>query len=141
MFVYPVKISAIIEQETSINFSIYIYETETLFTYSQPKTLSLLTVKKNNEGYLAQYDGIEIEIDNGSIMATDALDLAVDTIRTSESCERQVQNGLNVLLFSIDGNNVLVYYNNESKIIDKIISEVNGQLFTYEILSIESIQT
>lgn len=140
MLTYPVKVSAVIKDEISIRFKIYVYENETLFTFSEPSTLNLLTVKKNNDGYTAQYDGIETKIDSCSIMSADALDLAVETIRSSESYKHQQENGQNVLLFSIDGNNVLVYYNNETKTIDKIISEAYGQLFTYEISSVEKIQ-
>lgn len=137
----PVCVSGVIEQETTITFKIYVYETETLFTFNDPETLRPLSVKKNTDGYFAQYDGIATKIDHGSIMAVDALDSAVKTIRMSETCGQQIRDDQNVLLFSIDGLTVLVYYDNEAKQITKIISEANGQSFTYEILSVNTIQT
>jgi hypothetical protein len=138
---YPVCINASTEQETPIEFKIYVYENETLFTFTSPKTLSLMSVKKNSEGYKAKYDGLETTIDRSGILAADALDIAVDTVKTCEDCVQKTENGQNVLLFSIDGNKVLVYYNKDSKKIEKIISEASGQLFTYKILSVERITT
>lgn len=137
----PICVSAVIEQKSPVSFKLYIYENETMFTFSEPQTLNLLTVKKNNDGYIAQYDGIETKITQNSILAADALDIALDTIRSSEKHSQQDDNGQNVLLFSIDGNNVLVYYDSKLNKIEKIISEACGQLFTYTILSVESIQT
>ncbi|PKM62476.1 MAG: hypothetical protein CVU97_05175 [Firmicutes bacterium HGW-Firmicutes-21] len=141
MLAYPVRVSAIIEQETVIKFNANVFEDETIFTFNEPSTLSLLTVKKNNDGYFAQFDGIETKIDHSGITAADALDIALETIRASETCEKQNDDGQNVLLFSIDGNNVLVYYDSEKGIINKIKSEAYGQLFSYEIMSVESINT
>lgn len=138
---YPVCISASTEQEIPFEFKIYVYENETLFTFTKPKTLSPLTVKKNSEGYTAKYDGLETAIDRNGILAADALDTAIDTIRTCEECVQKTENGEDVLLFSIDGNKVLVYYNKDSKSISKIISEASEQLFTYKILSVERINT
>ncbi len=138
---YPVCVSAVIEREPAVRFKLYVYENETMFTFTEPSILCPFTVKKNNEGYYAQYDGIETEIDRIGVMAADALDIALETVRSSTECEQQSQSGQNVLLFSIDGNNVLVYYNKDNGVIDKIISEAYGQLFSYEILSVESIQT
>lgn len=138
---FPVCINAEIERDTIINFKLYIYENETLFTFTEPKTLRLLNVKKNDLGYSAQYDGIETEIRQNSILAIDALDIAHNTITTSTDCEQKTENGQNVLLFSIDGNNVLVYYNKKTNTIEKIISEAARQVFEYKILSVEKIGT
>ena len=138
---YPVCISASIEQEAPFEFKIYVYENETLFTFTSPKTLSPLTVKKDSAGYSAKYDGLETTIDRSGILAADALDTALDTIRACEEPVQKTENGEDVLLFSIDGNKVLVYYNKESKQITKIISEAAEQLFTYKILSVEKINT
>lgn len=141
LLTHPVCISAVIEQETTIHFKAYVYENDTLFTFSEPETLRLLSVKKNADGYFAQYDGIETKIDSGSIMAVDSLELAIKAIGASETCGQQVEDGQNVLLFSLDGITVLVYYDNKNNQITKIISEANGQPFSYQILSVETIQT
>ncbi len=138
---YPVCISASTEQEVPFEFKIYVYENESLFTFTNPKTLNPLTVTKNGEGYSAKYDGLETTIDKSGILAADALDTAIDTIRTCEECVQKTENGEDVLLFSIDENKVLVYYNKDSKSISKIISEASEQLFTYKILSVERINT
>jgi hypothetical protein len=138
---YPVCISAKTEQDTPFEFKIYIYENETLFTFTSPKILSPLTVQKSSEGYKAKYDGLETTIDRSGILAADALDTAIDTVKACEECVQKTENGEDVLLFSIDGNKVLVYYNKDSKQITKIISEAAEQLFTYKILSVEKINT
>ena len=141
MLKYPVCISAEVEQETTVRFKLNAYEEETLFTFTEPETLRLLSVKKNKDGYLAQYDGIESKLDSCSVLAVDSLSLALNAITMSETCSRQIKNDQNVLLFSIDGVTVLVYYDVEQKIITKIIAEANGQLFSYRILSVSTIQT
>lgn len=141
MLNYPVCISASTEQEVPFEFKIYVYENETLFTFTSPKTLSPLSVTKSSDGYKAKYDGLETTIDRSAVLAADALDLAVRTVKTSSECVQKTEDGEDVLLFSIDGIKVLVYYNKDSKTISKIISEASEQLFTYKILSVERINT
>lgn len=140
MFNYPVCVSAVVEQEAKIEFKIYHYESETLFNFNSPETLCPLSVKKNSGGYFAQYDGIETKVNSGAVLAVDLLDNALKTINSSESCSQHTEDGQNVLLFSIDGNNVLVYYDSETGVISKIISESGRQSFTYRILSVTQIK-
>jgi len=141
MLSYPVCISASTEQEIPFEFKIYVYENETLFTFTSPKTLSPLSVTKNSDGYKAKYDGLETAIDRSAVLTADALDLAVRAVKVSPECVQKTEDGEDVLLFSIDGIKVLVYYNKDLKTISKIISEASDQLFTYQILSVERINT